>query len=350
MQKRKAIMTGVRIAGFVGEHLRFFDAYSSVRRALTRSEIVILLYHNVSSENYPWLREAVKPEDFDRQVAYLGKVAEIVPLEQLLNRLGQGEMVHPRTVSITFDDGYRDNYTYAYPILRKYNVPATILLTTGYIGGCGVWPCHKARFAIWNTQVSEFEVEGLGHYHLKSSGDKLSAMQKIELTLESMPERKKNLSVEGLLKELGVSFPVGSLPRLVLSWEEILEMSKNGISFGAHTVTHTMLTRLPVEEAKGEITRCKKEIEEKLGQECTIFSYPDGKFNDGIIELVKEAGLKYALTTVPGMITGKSDPFMLNRIHGGRDFYTFKALLSGIFPDIMSVLNPGKDRSSHRAQ
>jgi hypothetical protein len=226
--------------------------------------------------------------------------------------------------------------------LRKYNAPATIFLTTGYIG-CS-WPFHKACFAVWNTGVGEFEVDGLGRYCLKSSGDRLIAMNKITTGLMKLPEREKNLMVETLLKVLGVDLPDGFGEGLSLSWDEVLEMSQNGISFGAHTVTHTNLTRLPIEEARREIVQSKKEIEKRVGAPCTLFAYPNGEFNAEIIELLNESGFKGAVTTIPGMITKRANPFMLNRITAGSDFYTFKAYLSGLYPDLMRALRWVKGR------
>ena len=74
-------MLGVTIGAFVAEHLRLFDAYSAARRAMSGSEIIVLLYHNVAPKGAPWLQAAIKPEDFERQVAYLCRVARVIPLE-----------------------------------------------------------------------------------------------------------------------------------------------------------------------------------------------------------------------------------------------------------------------------
>ena len=115
-------------------------------------------------------------------------------------------------------------------------------------------------------------------------------------------------------------------------------MGKKGITFGAHTATHTTLTRLPIDEAKEEITRSKKAIEERLEVPCTLFAFPNGEFNTQIIKILKETGFNGAVTAIPGMITNRSKPFLLNRIIVRSNFYTFKAYLSGLYPDLMSAL------------
>ena len=329
---------GVNIAGPLG----FLDMYSMARSVLTHSQTSILMYHSVSSEDPPWYLSAVKPEDFEREITYLQKVAEIVPLHQLVDWLFQGRDIPSKAVCITFDDGLKDNYTFAYPILRKYNVPATIFLATGYIGHS--WQSHKARFAVWNTGVEEFEVDGLGRYCLRSPDDRLIAMNKITTGLMKLPEREKNLMVETLLKVLDVGLPDGFGEGLSLSWNEVIEMNQNGISFGAHTVTHTSLTRLPIEEARKEILYSKKDIEERLGTSCTLFAYPNGEFNAEIIEILKENGFKGAVTTIPRMVRRGANLFRLGRISAGPDFYTFKGSLSGLYPDLVTALNRFKRR------
>lgn len=320
-------------------HLGFLDVYATARRAITHRQAAIIMYHRVDSAPPPWLSGAIAPEDFAREIAYLCKVAEIVPLDWLVNQLYEGKSIPPRAVCLTFDDGYKDNYTFAYPILKKYNAPATIFLATGRIGNSPIFPLHKVRFAIWNTGVTRFEVEGLGGYHLNSPVSRLSVMEKIQAHLLKLPEQEQNLTVERLLKVLHVNPPDNLGGNLMLSWDEVLEMSQNGISFGAHTVAHPILTQLPIEEAREEISRSKTDIEEKLGKPCTLFAYPNGDFNAEIVQLVRESDFIAAVTTVPKLLNKQpQDPLLLPRISAGPNFYTCKGSFSGLYPDLRSVL------------
>ena len=341
-------MNKKQLGASIGGHLGLLDMYSLMRRALTHSQVAIIMYHQVSSEEIPWLPGAVKLDDFEREIAYLHKVAEIVPLHQLVDWIYQGKGISSKAVIITFDDGYKDNYTFAYPILRKYNAPATIFLTTGYIGRSEKFSRYKLCFAIWNTSRTQLEVNGLGHYNLETPQKRLTVMRKIIIGLDKLPKRQKNLLIEKLLQVLRVDTPNKFEEKLMLSWDEVLDMSKNGISFGAHTVMHPILTELPIEEAREEIVRSKKDIEKRLGAPCTLFAYPNGEFNTEIVELLKENGFKGAVTTVPRMIAKRANPFMLNRINAGSNFYTFKAYLSGFYPDLMAVLKWVRGRAHQR--
>ena len=337
-------MSLLSLGASVAGHFGLLNTYSLVRRQFTKSQVAILMYHHVSSESPPWLPGAVASNDFEREIAHLCKVTRIVPLDWLVNQLYQGKDIPSKAVCITFDDGYKDNYTTAYHILRKYNAPATIFLTPGYIESSKTfWDC-KIRFAVWNTSITQLEVEGFGYYYLKSPKDRLKSMAKIITGLMKLPEREKNRSIEKLLQALDVVIPSKFGEKFMLTWNDISDMSENGISFGAHTVTHPILTKLSIEEAREEIVRSKKDIEKRVGAPCTLFAYPNGDFNTEIIELVKKSGFKGAVTTIPHLISQDEKLFMLSRISAGPDFYTFKGSLSGLYSDLMTALNRFKRR------
>jgi len=329
-------------ATFIGGRMGLLDIYSSLRRAVAGPQVAILVYHRVSPKTYPWYLDALSPEDFEREIAYLHKVAEIMSLDLLVDRLVRGEFLSPRNVAITFDDGYKDNYRFAYPILQKYNVPVTIFLTTGFIGGSSMIWADKVCYAIWNTSMKEFEIDGLGRYSLRSDAEKIFSMREVVCFLNKVTEEQKNSLIGVLLKTLGVDIPASLGGELALSWDEIREMSRDRISFGAHTVSHPILTRLPFEEAKSEITRSKRDIEQNLDHSVTSFAYPNGEFGDfnaEIIEFLKESGFTFAVTGIPRFLTSSSDLYSLDRIPPGWSYYTFKASLSGIYPDVLTLLS-----------
>ena len=317
----------------------FLDMYSLVRRALTRSQVAILLYHHVAPEGNPLVTSNVTPEDFEKEVAFLRRVADILPLDVLAEKLSQGQSLPSRAACITFDDGFKDNYEYAYPILRKYNAPATIFLTTGYVDKADTFWDLKVRHAIGNTNIESFAIDGLGHYNVKSTADRLGATSRIVAELCELPDKEKDLLLKKLLDELQVELPVGFGGGISLAWSEILEMSNNGISFGAHTVNHPILTKVSPEEAKNEIILSKQAIEEKLGIPCTVFAYPRGGFNEEVIRIVREAGFTCAVTTVSRLITSKADTFALGRVNVGPDFAGFKYNLSGLAQDLGCAFN-----------
>jgi peptidoglycan/xylan/chitin deacetylase (PgdA/CDA1 family) len=261
----------------------FLDLYCSLRTRINPS-CWVLMYHHISEELGREECFNVTPCLFEKQIGFLlTKNFKVISLTQLVEYLKENSPLPPKSVVITFDDGYKNNYIYAYPILRKYNIPATIFLTTGFVNGS-----------------------------------------------------VKATSFSGTYEKIFSECPQEGLP---LSWEEIREMSENGIYFGAHTVSHPRLTKIPLEKAREEIELSKREIEEKLGKEVKCFAYPYGDYNEKIIELVKEAGFSCAAAGHPSPISKRTNTYKLGRIDPAiaSDFHYFKALLSGFISDLKKI-------------
>lgn len=336
-----------KLVAAIANRLGFLDAYSLLRRKLTKSQVAILMYHRVSPQKDNWSLQALSPQSFERQIQYLSKNYEILPIHALTQCLQQGKPLPEKAVTITLDDGYRDNYVHAYPILKKYDVPATIFLTTGHINTGELFWFDKVRYIIHNTSLSALESTELGRYTLQSTEDRIRSASAICQVLKKLPDKKKNLLIEKLYSEYCESIPNNLGRELILSWEEIREM-KNNITFGAHTVTHPILTRLSLEQAKYEIMQSKKDIEENIGQKVTSFCYPNGSlgdFNREIVKLIKESGFTSAVTAIPGLITPEANPYELRRLPASTDFNIFKVLLSGSYPDLIALLNRMKIKS-----
>lgn len=322
------------LAAFVANRSRFLDAYAFLRRKLTKSQVAILMYHRVSPRPDGWSLEPLSPPSFEEQAEYFCRNYEMLPLDKLVSYLRQGKALPEKAVAITFDDGYRDNYLHAYPILKKYNIPATVFLTTGCIGTDKLFWWDRVGYLIHHTTVSQLDLAELGSYPLRSELDRFRAGSIIAKRLKKMPEETKNLLVEKLADICRVEIPPDLARGLILSWDEIMEMNNDGIAFGAHSVTHPILTKIPSEQAQYEITQSKRAIEEKLGQEVTAFSYPNGDFNDSIDKVVRESGYACAVTTAPNLLTARANPYRLGRIGVGGDFSKLKAVLSGFYGDL----------------
>jgi peptidoglycan/xylan/chitin deacetylase (PgdA/CDA1 family) len=262
----------------------------------------------------------MKVENFERQMQYLSKAYQPISLEQVVQHIQASIPLPPRSISVTFDDGYADNYENAYPVLKKYGIPAAIFLTTGYIGS-GEIPCWDKVYRILSqakegTLVFSNPSASLGT-RLKEI--KLNApfnQRAIDIVvrmINRLPEKERNRVIEDFANQL--SLPVDNFlgKNLMLSWEEVREMSVHGISFGAHSLTHPMLTSIPSEQARREIYLSKKIIEEQIGKSVTLFAYPRGDFNGHIQQMVKEAGYSAAVSTTPGYNSLKSDIYALKR-------------------------------------
>lgn len=310
------------------------DGYAFLRRKLTKSQVGILLYHRVCPSSDSWSVKPLSPRSFERQMEYFCQNYEIISLDKLVQYLQQGRPLPEKAVVITFDDGYKDNYLYAYPILVKHGIPATIFITTGHIGSSKLFWFDEIKYLVQLTPLNQLELDELGSYPLQTEIDRFRNSLIISRRLRKLPEESKRGFIAKLINTCQVAIPDNLGEELFLSWDEVREMSEYGISFGAHTVTHPALTTLPLERARLEIVQSKKDIEEKLGKEVTAFAYPFGPFNAEIAGLLKESGFTSAVTTKSELVNRKANPYELPRIGAVGDFNKFKAVFSGLFQDL----------------
>ncbi|MCX6659197.1 MAG: polysaccharide deacetylase family protein, partial [Candidatus Bathyarchaeota archaeon] len=192
---------------------------------------------------------------------------------------------------MTFDDGYKDIYFTAYPVLRKYGAPATVFLTTGHIGTGELFWWDKIGYVIYNSRLDRIELNGVSH-SLRTTEEKRKTVDALLAEADTGSEDQKKMLINNLATAGGVKIPDGLGEELILSWSEIQAMSNDGIDFGAHTVTHPVLTRVSLEQAKYEIFQSKVEIENRLNKQVTAFAYPRGMagdFNAQTVELLKQA-------------------------------------------------------------
>ena len=247
-------------------------------------------------------------------VDYLSKSCKVISLDDFLEIHRSNATIPENAVVLTFDDGYRSNYTEVYPILKKYKMPATIFLTVNMIGTEKVFCLSKVRFAITNTK-KQFVQMNTKRYKLNTPVNRERTIQELCKLLKGMPEQTRNHKVAELITSLDVKVDEKKLP-LMLNWEQVKEMSDSGITFGAHTLNHPMLTRISLEDARKEIADSKRVLEEKIQKPVKYFAYPYGTeadFNEDIRNIVRDSGYACALTFIGGYNDQNTDPFALKR-------------------------------------
>lgn len=319
---------------YLFDRFGLFEILISRKKAVGNLPLYILGYHRFTSSKQviPSIPKSIDQAAFKAQIEYLCKYLEPIPLSLLAYLLQERKPLPKNAIVITIDDGYKDNYIYAYPILKKYKVPATIFIVTSHIGGKQVPWESKVSFAVFHTSLSEISLEEVGTFDLNGEKKRYNATKYIIKKLKRFTDRKKDLLVEKLIELCKVHIPEELGKKMMLSWEEIKEMSENGIEFGSHTITHPVLTRIPLREAKREIEGAKKEIEERLGKKVVSFAYPSGIYDREIMELVKKSGYLCSVTTRLDEIKRWSSPWELGRVMGiDEDFSKFKAVLSGVY-------------------
>ena len=276
----------------------------------------IFLYHRINDDGDPFL-PALPVHEFRKQMEYVAKNFSIVSLDDIAEgRIGSDNSKY--CVAITFDDGYRDNFTYAFPILKELGIPATIYLATGHIG-TNQLPWYDQVCLAFKLSVRPFlrlRLAGAPEGPLQSKQSRLSLLEQVLDWLRELDDETWQKAMRELFEVLGVPSSL-SLPNYMLNWDEVRQMKNHKISFGAHTVTHPVLSRLTGARLRDEITRSKNTIEQKIQTEVRHFAYPFGRpihFSDEAKHVIEQSGFKTAVTTVYGFNKPGDDPFALKRL------------------------------------
>lgn len=284
--------------------------------SLLRNRFHILPYHMVVESTNGYYPET-SLEVFNKHMAHIAKNYKVIDLNNIVERINKKKSLR-RCMAITFDDGFRDNYEVAYPVLRKYNLPATIFLTTGYIdSGTAPW-FIKFRYVFMKTEKTHFELSHKGttiSLPTSTRNEKFVASDRAMACLKNCPDDERLSLLERLCEELEVNDLQG-LDNLMLTWDQIREMAENGISFGAHTVNHPILSRTSVEMAEREIQESKRTIEKKLKKPVSSFAYPFGKKSDfppALQPIIEKLQFKCAVTTETDENDFDTNLFSLNR-------------------------------------
>ncbi|MDX9763246.1 MAG: polysaccharide deacetylase family protein [Desulfomonilia bacterium] len=278
----------------------------------------VLMYHRIvrSREQYKNLIQPgmfVAEETFEKHIAFLKKKFSIITLDEMVRRIDRGQSVN-RCCSITFDDGWKDTYEAAFPILKKYQVPASIFLATGYIGtDKWFWPeelnrCLRMLFDMRSNHLETGNILKQLNIDLHENKGK----NRTEL-INDVIERVKGYHPdqrELLMKRLRGIFPDSSRERLLMNWDEVSQMHESGLaSFGAHTVNHVYLDQMEAEAIRYEICLSKQMIENHLGVPATLFAYPNGNYTASNIAMLEQNNILGAVTTRRGYVD-KNTPLL----------------------------------------
>jgi peptidoglycan/xylan/chitin deacetylase (PgdA/CDA1 family) len=291
----------------------------------------IVTYHRVSdgrrSSDGSAFLEGIGVSLFDEQIAFLARTYEIVPLELFVRCIRERTPWPRRALAVTIDDGYRDAHEHAFPIFKKYRIPATIFLTAGCIENqqmlwwdrihrgvlrCRRWPEPselpssiypaplRQAWSGWNA--SNFD----GRRRI--SGELVSWLKKA-------PDEVRLAALNDLAARLGEPADVDRDDDALLSWAEIREMADSSISFGAHTLSHPSLDGLDIKCLWTELAGSKSLIEARLRRPVHLFAYPGGSgvTRDAVRRALLDAGFLGAVTNRASSNVLDSDPFELGR-------------------------------------
>jgi peptidoglycan/xylan/chitin deacetylase (PgdA/CDA1 family) len=307
-----------------GRH-RISEAIINVRKRFSRSA-TILLYHRVTELAADPQLLSVAPSRFAEQLEVLRRDASPLPLSELTSIMRDGRQLPRRAVAVTFDDGYADNYLEAKPLLERYDIPATVFVTSGQVGSPQeFWWDDLERLLLTGP-------DGANHagWHIERPDDPTSQHERyrrLSEELRNAVDTVRQATLHRLAEQTGKGFQ-GRASHRAMTESEVLDLARSGlIEVGAHTVTHPVLSRADPLTQRNQIAGSKSDLERILGKPVSSFAYPYGgrqHYTRETVEIVRSLGFSRACSNFPGPVWRRTDTFQLPRMlirnWGGDEF------------------------------
>lgn len=319
----------------------YYLGLPALARVLHRNKLTIVLYHGVDEARdlgtYNYRKKFITPAAFERHLQYYAAHHTVMALDDGVAALRNGTLP-PHALVITFDDGYRNNFTHAFPLLKRYSMPATVFVTTNFV-------VHNEP--LWVDRLEYAINAGMNN---ASFAEKIAYDERERMRLKRLPHTERMRALEKLERTYGVQLTDFCDDRAVyapLTKTDMEEMSVHGIMFGAHTESHPILKTLDVEIQRSEITGSHEALGLLTPARSKVFAYPNGQAGDmdeTTAAIVRECWFDAALTTLPGVNDTATDAYMLKRftLDGTDKFPFFVVTASGVRTIITSLLHHEK--------
>ena len=284
----------------------------------------ILCYHGICADKLtgqPWVPAYfVTAAAFERQLAYLGQNARVLPLSEAVARLRDGSLPS-NAVSLTFDDGYTNNLELAYPLLHKYQMPATIFLSSAYMESGELFPF---------LQMQLIALSGRDN----NAGAPVYKSDPLDRVLEWIGSRWSTVNRNLTQDQLETLRP--------LTVKQVKAADTELIEFGAHSHTHCIFKNESRERREQEIRTSINKVAQWTGRTVRLFSYPNGEvgdFSETDKQWLRECGIEAATTGIPGTNGKHTDPLELKRYPVGlfHDAVGFRAEVTGFRTAVLAA-------------
>ena len=246
-------------------------------------------------------------EMFERHLDLVGRHFRFVTLDEIGAHLTSGEPFTERVAAVTFDDGYRDNYELAFPILQRKGIPAAVFVVTGLVGK-PAWQTHdklfqlvRKAFSAWSDPRHELStlLRGLdlpAEHLLRHRAATSSPMMTVSALLPDLSVANVRRVIWALESSTGNGFKNVALS---LTWPMIEQMHRAGITIGSHTRRHISLPAESEETVVQELEESKRTIEAHIGTPVVHFAYPGGQFTPRDVEALERTGYRFGYTACP---------------------------------------------------
>jgi peptidoglycan/xylan/chitin deacetylase (PgdA/CDA1 family) len=276
---------------------------------------VILLYHGVTDQTSIGIENIsgkhICAKEFNMQMKYLSENKHAVPLRDIKNKRG--------SVAITFDDTFKNVRDVALPILKKYNIPATFFITTGFINTNRMFWVDVLEHCInFNKRQLAFQDK---IYNTETDNDKKTTLMGIKSILKTLSPIERDKCLYSIIQQTKWKNELLSKNYDMMDWGDIRQLDDlPQYEVGGHTVNHEILAYLSEKKLTFEITKCISDLQDQLSRKITSFSYPEGQsdhYNDKVINVLKQSGIDMCPSAISGFVRNQDDNFNLRRIMVG---------------------------------
>ena len=280
---------------------------------LTKNKLSILIYHQVLSEPDPMRATEPTTDIFRWQMKLINRYFVPISLSEAVVRLAN-DTLPANAICVTFDDGYLDNLENAAPILKEFDIPATVYVATAFSHGKNMFN-DRVIDLIGNQNHQKFHLEiiGLGEVKVTDVASRNLLVKKIISKVKYQPYKQRQAVIDELYRLNNADESPGKM----MIPEQIKALSDLGIEIGAHTVDHPILKVLPEQEQFKQLVNSKQTLEKWLNKSVSNFAYPNGRlhedYSEKTVELVKSAGFNSAVSTHHGISDKETDIYQLKR-------------------------------------
>jgi peptidoglycan/xylan/chitin deacetylase (PgdA/CDA1 family) len=281
----------------------------------SNGKLTILTYHRVLPEHDGLLLDdQVDAAKFARHMAAIAECFQVLPLPEALERLKAGTLP-PRAASITFDDGYLDNYTVALPVLQRHGFKATFFVCSGYLND-GLMFNDVVVEALRGATRLELDLSwlGLGVQKPSDIDSRRTLAYNILRAVKYLPFDEREQACQRLWE---MAQPGQKRPRLMMTDEQVRHLASQGMTLGAHTHTHPILSRVELDTARQDIEQNRQLLSNLVGEVPKIFAYPNGRpvcdYSHQHVKLLQDMGFDAAVSSAWGVATRACDRYQLPR-------------------------------------
>jgi len=295
-----------------------------VARYMSKQRLIIPNYHRVvdKANEFPFDQEviSVAPGGFGEQLRFIRRYFSVIALQDLWQHCTSGSELPRNPVMITFDDGYRDNYSNAFKILQKYGVKATFFISTDYIESREMFWWDKIAYIVRSCKRKTIRLSYPYEREYRIPEVKSLLVKELQAIVKTVYDLDVELFINKLASSAEVSLEsIGRISDgMLLTWSDIKEMKQAGMDIGSHTATHRVLSTLPEAELEKELVASKAALEYHLGEPVCSLSYPVGganSFNQKVQEFAKRCGYALAFSYNTDVnIPGEIDPYNIRRL------------------------------------